>query len=145
MHKIYINYGKYNFFQQIPQIIYSSLVTLIIEILIGILSFTENNIYQIRHLEEFNPEKIKKILKIIKLKLIMFFVVTSIFFAFYWYLVSSFCAVYTNTQIIYIKDFVSSFCLGLLYPFIIQFFFALLRIFALGDEKKSRNFLYKLC
>ena len=29
MHKIYLDYGKYNFIQQIPQIIYSSLVSLI--------------------------------------------------------------------------------------------------------------------
>ena len=48
MHKIYIDYGKYNIIQQIPQIIYSSLVSLIIEILIGILSFTDKNIYEIR-------------------------------------------------------------------------------------------------
>ena len=145
MHKIYIDYGEYNFLQQIPQIIYSSLVSLAIEILIGILSFTEKNIYQIRHIETFNPEKIKKILKIIKLKLIMFFVVISIFFAFYWYLVSSFCAVYTNTQVIYIKDFATSFCLGLLYPFILQFFLAFLRLFTLRDKNKCRNFLYKFC
>ena len=27
MHKIYLNYGKYNFIQQIPQIIYSTIIT----------------------------------------------------------------------------------------------------------------------
>ena len=145
MHKLYIDYGVYNFLQQIPQIIYSSLVSLVIEILIGFLSFTDNNIYQIRQIEEFEPEKIKKIFKNIKIKLIMFFVVTFLFFAFYWYLISSFCAVYTNTQVTYIKDSVSSFCLGLVYPFIIQFFFALLRIFALRDKNSCSSFLYKFC
>ena len=145
MHKLYIDYGVYNFLQQIPQIIYSSLVSLVIEILIGFLSFTDNNIYQIRQIEEFEPEKIKKIFKKMKIKLIMFFVVTFLFFAFYWYLISSFCAVYTNTQVTYIKDSVSSFCLGLVYPFIIQFFFALLRIFALRDKNSCSSFLYKFC
>ena len=41
MHKIYMDYGKYDFIQQIPQIIYSSIVSLVIEMLIGILSYTD--------------------------------------------------------------------------------------------------------
>ena len=145
MHKIYIDYGKYNIIQQIPQIIYSSLVSLIIEILIGILSFTDKNIYEIRQLQEFNTEKIEKSLKNIKIKLILYFIITFLFFLFYWYLISSFCAVYNNTQKIYLKDFATSFSLGLLYPFLIQLFFALLRIFTLRDVKRSRSFLYKFC
>ena len=145
MHKIYIDYGKYNFIQQIPQIIYSSLVSLIIEILIGILSFTDKNIYEIRQLKEFSSEKINKIFKKIKIKLIVYFVVTFIFFLFYWYLISSFCAVYNNTQIIYLKDFITSFCLGLLYPFLIQLCFAFLRIFSLRKNNKFRSLLYKFC
>ena len=79
MHKIYIDYGKYNIIQQIPQIIYSSLVSLIIEILIGILSFTDKNIYEIRQLQEFNTEKIEKSLKNIKIKLILFLYFSKIF------------------------------------------------------------------
>ena len=145
MHKIYLDYGKYNFIQQIPQIIYSSIVSLIIEILIGMLSYTDNKIYEIRQIEEYDQEKIKKIVKSIKIKLVIFFIVTFIFFAFYWYLITSFCAVYNNTQVIYMKDFATSFTLGLIYPFAIQLCFALLRIFTLRDKKKSRSFLYKFC
>ena len=145
MHKIYMDYGKYNFIQQIPQIIYSSIVSLVIEILIGMLSFTDKYIYEIRQIEEYNPEKIKKIIKTIRIKLIIFFVITFMFFAFYWYLISSFCAVYNNTQMIYLKDFATSFCLGLIYPFAIQLCFALLRLFTLRNKTKSRSFLYKFC
>ena len=145
MHKIYLDYGKYNFIQQIPQIIYSSLVSLIIEILIGLLSYTDINIYHIRQLEEFDMNKVKKIFKIIKIKLIIFYVVIFIFIAFYWYLISSFCAVYNNTQIIYLKDFATSFSLGLLYPFIIQLFLTFLRIFSLREKTKFRSFVYKFC
>ena len=145
MHKIYLDYGKYNFIQQVPQIIYSSIVSLIIEILIGILSYTDKNIYEIRQLKEYNPTQVKKILNSIKLKLTIYFVITFIFFAFYWYLISSFCAVYTNTQIIYLKDFATSFSLGLIYPFAIQLCFSFLRIFALKENTKSRSLLYKIC
>ena len=132
MHKIYMDYGKYDFIQQIPQIIYSSIVSLVIEMLIGILSYTDKNIYEIRQIEEYNKDKIKKIIKTMKIKLIVFFVITFIFFAFYWYLV-------------YLKDFATSFCLGFIYPFAIQLCFALLRIFTLRNKTKSRSFLYKFC
>ena len=145
MHKIYMDYGKYNFIQQIPQIIYSSLVSLIIEILIGLLSFTDKNIYEIRQIEEFNTAKLKEILKGIKIKLIIYFVITFLFFVFYWYLISSFCAVYNNTQIIYLKDFATSFSLGLIYPFAIQLCLAFLRIFTLKQKSKARSLIYKIC
>ena len=145
MHKIYLDYGKYNFIQQIPQIIYSSIVSLIIEILIGILSYTDKNIYEIRQMKEYSSIQLKKILNSIKLKLIIYFIITFIFFTFYWYLISSFCAVYSNTQIIYLKDFATSFSLGLLYPFAIQLCFAFLRLMTLKKSTKARSFIYKIC
>ena len=73
MHKIYLDYGKYHFIQQIPQILFSSIISLIIEILIGILSYTDINIYQIKQLKEYNNERINRVFKIIKFKLIIFF------------------------------------------------------------------------
>ena len=145
MHKIYLDYGKYNLIQQLPQILYSSLVSLIIEIIIGILSYTDINIYQIRQIKEGTFDKIEKIFKKIKVKLIVYFIITFLFFLFYWYFISAFCAVYNNTQIIYLKDFITSFSLGLLYPFLIQFGFALVRIFTLKQKTKIRSLLYKIC
>ena len=145
MHKIYLDYGKYNFIQQLPQILYSSLVSLIIEIIIGILSYTDINIYQVRQIKQATLDKIQIIMKKIKIKLIVFFIITFLLFLFYWYFISAFCAVYNNTQIIYIKDFISSFCIGLLYPFIIQLVFALIRIFTLREKTKVRSLIYKIC
>ena len=145
MHKIYLDFGKYKIISQIPQMLYSSIVSLIIEILIGFLSFTDIYIYQIRQLKKYKLKEINKIIKAIKAKLIIFFIVTFIFFAFYWYLISAFCAVYNNTQIIYIKDFISSFCLGLIYPFVIQLCLAFLRIFSLREKTKLRSILFKIC
>ena len=145
MHKIYLDYGKYNFITQIPQILYSSIVSLIIEILIGILSYTDKNIYQIRQLTEINNVVVNKVLKAIKIKLIIFFIITFLFFVFYWYLITAFCAVYSNTQIIYLKDFITSFSLGLVYPFGIQLCFAFLRTFSLKENSKGRSLLYKVC
>ena len=145
MHKIYLDYGKYNFIQQIPQILYSSIISLIIDILVSFLGYTDINIYEVRQLKEVSTERLVKIIKKIKIKLIIFFVVTFVFLLFYWYLISSFCAVYNNTQTIYIKDFITSFCLGLLYPFIIQLCFTFIRIFSLKENSGFRSLLYKIC
>ena len=37
MHKLYINYGKYDFFQQIPQIVYSTIISQLIEVFLLLL------------------------------------------------------------------------------------------------------------
>ena len=145
MHKIYLDYGKYNFIQRMPEKIYSSIISLVIELLIGMLSYTDVNLFQIRQIQEYNTHIITKIFNKVKIKLIIYFIITFLLFLFYWYLISSFCAVYNNTQTIYIKDFITSFSLGLLYPFIIQLCFALLRIFSFKNKTKCRKILYIFC
>ena len=144
MHKIYLNYGKYDFIQQIPQIIYSTIVSQAIELFLGYLCFTDKPIYHIIELkkQKNKQDDISKILKCIKIKIIGFFVFISVFFCFYWYLISCFCAVYENTQIIFIKDSISCFISGLLYPFVLYLCSAALRMVALKDEKKRYKCIY---
>jgi hypothetical protein len=147
MHKVYLNYGKYNFVQQIPQIIYSTIILNTIETIICYLSLTDKHIYQIKALKNNKSNKIIifQILKRIKIKLIVFFAFTSIFFFFYWYAIACFCIVYQNTQIIFIKDCISSFFTSLTTPFIIYFLTSVLRYISLKDVTKKRfNCLYKL-
>ena len=144
MHKIYIDYGEYNIIAQMPQILYSSIIALVIEILIGILSYTDKDYIKITRLEVHSEEKIEKILKSSKIRLVIYFIITFILFLFYWYFISSFCVIYNNTQIIFIKDFISSFCLGLLYPFPIQLCFAFIKKISLRKNTKFRKLLYKL-
>ena len=147
MHKIYLNYGKYNFIQQIPQIIYSTAISQLLELFLSYLCMTDKHIYQIKELgkNRINKEKILEVLKCMKIKLIIFHIFIFIFFVFYWYLISAFCAVYENTQIIFLKDSASSFLTGLLYPFILYIFPAFLRIIALKDKKEKKSkCIYKL-
>ena len=49
MHKIYIDEGNYNFIYQIPQIIYSSIISIIINVLIKFLSLSQEKIVEIKH------------------------------------------------------------------------------------------------
>ena len=142
MHKIFLNYGKYNFIQQIPQIIYTTLISQLIEVLLCYLSLTDKYIYRIKNLDKnFEKSAISKILRCIQLKLFYFFFFTFILFGFYWYLVSAFCSVYQNTQITFLKDALFSFLFGILYPFVLYLFPAALRILSFKFKYKC---LYKL-
>ena len=145
MHKIFLNYGKYNFIQQVPQIIYTTIISQLIEIFLCYLSLTNKHIYQIKKMiHNIHKNEIAKILKCIKEKFVVFYIFTFIFFVFYWYTVTSFCSVYENTQITFIKDSLLSFLLGILYPFIIYLIPSALRIIALRNEKKCLKCIYKL-
>ena len=147
MHKIYLNYGKYDFVQQIPQIIYSTAISQLLEVFLCYLIMTDKHYYQIKNLKNKKNNKVLiiQVLKCIKIKLIGFFVFTFILLVFYWYLISAFCSVYQNTQIIFIKDSISSFITGLLYPFILYLFPTVLRIISLKDiDKKRLKCIYKL-
>ena len=145
MHKIYIDFGEYNIIAQMPQILYSSIIALVIEILIGILSSTDKDYLKIKQLKGISQKRINKELQKTKIRLIIYFIITFILFLFYWYFITSFCTVYNNTQIIFIKDFITSFCLGLLYLFPIQLCFSFIRKISIKKNTKFRKLLYKLC
>ena len=144
MNKLYLSYGKYDFIQQIPQIIYSRLVSNVIEVFLCFLSLTDKNYYKIKELTKSDKKEIFDIIKCVKIKLIIFFVFTFVIFIFYLYLVTAFCAVYENTQIAYIKDSFISFAIGLLESFIIYAFTSSLRVIALKCSHRNLKFIYKL-
>jgi len=146
MHKLYVNYGKYDFIQQIPQILYSTIISKLIEIILCYLSLTDKPIYQIKNLMLDNSSKqMQFIYKCINIKLIIFFVFTFIFIIFYWYIISAFCSVYKNTQITFIKDWIFSFLLGILLPFFLYLIPSSLRICAIKNKNnKCSSFIYKL-
>jgi len=139
MHKLFLNYGKYDFFQQIPQIVYSTIFSQIIEVFLCFLSLTDKYIYELKsNFIEGKKDNNKKTIKVMNIKLIIFFIFTFIFFFLYWYLISVFCSVYRNTQKHFIKDSLISFSLGLLYPFAFYFISSSLRICAISDKGKKR-------
>ena len=144
MNKLYLSYGKYDFVQQIPQIIYSKLLSNIIEVFLCFLSLTDKHYYQIKSLNKSNKQKIFNIIKIARVKLIIFFVFTFIVFLFYLYLVTAFCAVYENTEMVYLKDSLSSFAFGFLEPFVIYFIPTFLRIISLRCKCIKLNCFYTL-
>ena len=145
MHKVFLNYGKYNFIQQIPKILYSTLFSQIIEVFLCYLCMIDKHFYTIKNLNDpSDRKKIKPILKCIKIKLGFFFFLTFIFFGVYWYIVAAFCAVYENTQIVFIKDSFSSVLTGIIYQIFIYIIPSLLRLCAIRNKNSKLKCIYKL-
>ena len=143
MHKLFLSYGKYDFIQQIPQIVYSTIISQIIEIFLCYLSLTDKYIYEIKsNIIKGFIRNIKKIIKCIRIKLVVFFIFLFVVFAVYLYIVSVFCGVYRNTQIAFIKDSIVSFSICLVYPFIFYFISACLRVCSLRNSKKQCKCIY---
>ena len=90
---------------------------------------TDTVVYEIKELAQrkFTEELISEKVKIMKKKLIGYFISTCILFAFFWYFVSAFCAVYQNTQKIFLLDFLIGTLLGYIDPFIIYLLKVVLR------------------
>ncbi len=63
---------------------------------------------------------------------------------FFWYFISSFCAVYTNTQIILLENTTISFGLSMIYPFGYVLLPGIFRIPALKAKNHDQKCIYKL-
>ena len=89
-----------------------------------------------------NMKKIK--LKYIKIKFTIFFIINLILLGLFWYYLTSFNAIYENTQIYLIINTCISFGVSLFYPFIINLFPMIIRNCALKSKKKDKKYLYKI-
>ena len=145
MHKIYQDKGKYNLLFQIPQILYSTLISRLIDTLNKNLALSQDNIVELKkEKRKINiKKKYAKILKFIIIKIILFFIISFIILSFFWYYITCFCGIYVNTQIHLIKDSLVSLITSLIYPFLINLIPGIFRITALRMKKSSGRFLYK--
>ena len=73
MHKLFLSYGKYDFIQKIPQIIYTIIVSQILEIFLCYLTMTDKYIYHLKN-KRITKKEIIIIFKCINIKIIIFFV-----------------------------------------------------------------------
>ena len=146
MHKIHEDNGAFDILFQIPQILYSSIVSAIINIILKLLSLSEKDILLIKQEKnvQIAMKKSKNIEKYIFIKFVIFFMLSNVLLIFFWYFISCFCAVYNNTQIILIKDTLISFGLSMLYPFGLNLLPGFFRIPALRAKNQDKKILYKI-
>ena len=146
MHKIYENQGNYDFLYQLPQIIYSLLISIFIKNILSILSLTEKDIVNFKEQKKVknNTDKYEKFINYLKIRIALFLILEFIFLGIFWYYISCFCALYRNSQFHLIKDTSSSFALSLFYPFIINLIPGIFRIPSLNKKNSYGEYLYKI-
>ena len=144
MHKIFVDKGNFNFIYQIPQIIYSSLISSVINSIVSYLSLSDKSIIELKKSGFITENKVRNLIKCLKIKFILFFIIEYFLLLLFWYYLSCFCAVYKNTQIHLLKDTLISFGMSLVYPLVIYLLPGLFRIPALRGKRANRQCLYKI-
>ena len=145
MHNIYVSNGTFDIAYQLPKIIYSSLISMLLNILLKMLALSNDAVLKFKqNKSEVNiNEKGKSLNKLLSIKFVLYFIISFIFLIFFWYYISMFGAIYRNTQFHLLKDTLISFLLSLIYPFGIYLIPGFFRIPALVDPLKKRECLYK--
>ena len=146
MHQLYINKGAMNLAHHFTIILYTSVISTVINTILKQLSLSENNILSIKRERQMNKtyKKANEIKDYLTIKFIFFFIVSFLLIIFYWYFISCFCAVYTNTQIILIKDSLISFGFSMFYPFGINLLPGIFRIPSLRAKNKDKKCWYTI-
>ena len=142
IHELYENGGSYNLSFVFPSIIYSFIISYHVNIVIKYVTLSERNILEVKNektIKLANKKKIK-VKRFLIVKSICYFVISLVFLLLFWYYLSSFCAVYKNSQKYLIKNTFISYGLGLLYPLLINIIPVIFRKIALNN--KNRECIY---
>ena len=140
MHQIFKDEGKYNIGYQLPYILISTFLSIVIlRMILILLVLTDKNIFEIKCQETLQKANIlkKTTLRNILIKFTIFFVLNLLILISFWYYLTCWNAVYENTQIYLIKNTLISFAISLIYPFIINIIPFILRQQSLKQEKKK--------
>ena len=142
LHQIYLDGGKYNFSYFLPNIIFSFILSYFIIILLKYFFLSERNILEINNMkvrDEIN-DKADSIKRCLMIKYIIFFISSFILLIVFWYYLSSFCAVYKNTQVYIIINTFISILIGSIYPFLFNIIPGVFRIYSLKNVDNERLF-----
>ena len=144
MHNIYQNKGQYDLEAQIPIIIYSYLISIVLNTLLNILALSSGAIIAFKNIKsKINLlKKAKELIKILNVKFILYFIIIFLLLSFFWYYIAIFCVIYKNTQIHLLKDTIMSFGLSLIFPFGFYLMPGFFRIPSLSNPNNKRKCLY---
>ena len=143
INNIYDNNGKYIFIYNFPKSIFSTIITYIIDIFLFHLITSKYKLQEIlenQNIKNYQSE-FESIIKCLKKKIFVFFIIDFIITGFAWYYCSIFCALYQNTSKYWLISLVISLGIHLILPFILCFIPTTLRYCAL---KKKKQKLYNL-
>ena len=144
MHEIYEVGGKYDILYFLPKIGISFAAGYYITVIIKLFFLSERSIAQIRR--QLTPRAASSLSETVKKNLVikytLFFILGLIFLGFFWMLLSSFGAVYPNTQMFIFKNALLSFSMTLIYPFFTSIFACIFRMCSLRSSKGE--YAYKM-
>ena len=145
IHNIYEKKGKYDFIYHHPTILYSAIISSVIDSAIKYLAFTSNLVQDIKYekkIDEFKKKK-KSIYKKIKIRFVLFFIISFLLLSFFLFFVSCLCGVYVNSQFDLIRDALMSLISSFFRSFILLLIPGIFRISALRAKNKNKICLYK--
>ena len=143
IHQIYEDGGTYNFSYFIDQIIYSFIISYTTIIFIRYFSLSERILMDLKYEAKTKliPIKSMEAKKCLNIKYISFYVFCFIIIGFFWFYLSSFCAVFQNSQIyIFLNAFID-FIIICFFPLLYNLLPCILRNMAL---KNSNKYLFKI-
>ena len=143
MHKIHQDKGQFDFLYQIPQIIYSTLISKFIDSLVKKLALSQDILIDLKIEKKITKKQKINLLRVLKIKFSLYFLITFIVIMFFLYYTACFCGIYINTQFHLIKDSLISLVTSLLLPFFLCLIPGIFRIMALKSKKPNRNLMYK--
>ena len=87
MHALYKNNGNYKLSYKIPQLLYSSIASNIIKLILRALSLSENSILELKKEKNINKmiNKSKEVKFYLKIKFIIYFILSLLLMTFFWY------------------------------------------------------------
>ena len=144
IHKIYEEGGKYDFVYFLPQICMAFAFSHIVYVIIKLIFLSERNVLKIKiqptQTAAYNiVDNVKRNLTI---KYSIFFILGLIFLGIFWLFLSSFGAVYQNTQYIVFENALISFAISFVYPFFINIIPCIFRMCSLSSETQNSGCIY---
>ena len=146
MHKIYENKGVFDLESQLPIIIYSTLISYILNTPLNFLALSNDAVISFKQNKDKNNilTRAKNLENALTIKFILYFIISLLLLLFLCYYISMFCVIYKNTQFHLLKDTLMSFGLSIIFPFGTFIIFGSLRAYSLSGGKKTRKCIYNL-
>ena len=145
MQKIYEDKGLFKILIHIPHIIYSSVISAVINMILKKFALSEKGILDLKKEKRKNLalEKATLLYRTLIIMFNLYFSISSFLLILFWYYITTFCAVYRNTQMILIENTLICFGFTLVYPFGLYLLPGIFRIPALRASNKDKEYLYK--
>ena len=144
VHKIYEDGGGYNIKLFLRPILCSFIISHTIYCLVKYIFLSERNLLIIKSQKTFIKahEKVDSVEKRLVIKYVAYFILGILIILFFWLYISTFGAVYKNSQIILFENTLISISISFVYPFFISLITGIIRINSL--KSKNKKYAYKV-